>query len=96
MLFIVDDEWHAEPQGEFDSFENALAEVRRRASIPWDRNPNQAPCVGWKSCGRSYEIVKYDNLQSPWKDLERVPILEITAAGIKWASGFEGHITNTE
>ena len=94
-MFIIDDELHAEPQGDFASFSDALAELHRRASIPWDHAPNRAPCMSWESCGRSYEIVEYDDTQSPWQVIRRVSVLEITAAGIKWAAGFEETPINT-
>ena len=61
-LFVIEDEAHAEPHGEFDALESAVAELRRRAEIAWDRAPNLAPCVEWKTCGRRYEIVEYDRM----------------------------------
>jgi hypothetical protein len=94
-MFIIDDELHAEPQGDFASFAEALAELRRRASIPWDHAPNRAPCMSWETCGRSYEIVEYDDTKSPWQEISRIAVLEITAAGIKWEPGFEVTATTT-
>jgi hypothetical protein len=88
-MFIIEDELHAEQQGEFASFGDAIAELRRRACIGWDHEPNLATCSSWKACGRSYEVVEYDDSQVPWQVVRRVPVLEVTAAGIKWASGFE-------
>ncbi len=88
-MFVIEDELHAEPQGEFATFEEALAELRRRAAIPWDQEPNVAPCSSWMTCGRSYDIVEYDPAQQPWRVIQRVPVLEVAADGIKWASEFE-------
>jgi hypothetical protein len=88
-MFVIEDEIHAEPQGEFASFDEALAELRRRASVPWDRRPNVAPCLSWKTCGRSYEIIEYDTSRVPWREIRSVAVLEVSAAGAKWASGFE-------
>jgi hypothetical protein len=59
-MWRIEDDAHAELQGEFDSFESALAELRRRALIPWDVPPNVAPCRSWKTCGRVYEVVEFD------------------------------------
>jgi hypothetical protein len=45
-MFIIEDEQHAEPQsGEFESIADALAELKRRAMLPWDQPPNVAPCT---------------------------------------------------
>jgi hypothetical protein len=83
-MFVIEDEAHAEPQGEFDTFEDALAELRRRAAIPWDQPPNVAPCASWKTCGRRYEVIEYDTSQTPWRELTRVPVLDVSATGPKW------------
>ena len=55
-MFVIEDEAHAEPQGEFDSLESAIAELRRRADMPWDAAPNLPPCTNWRTCGRRYEV----------------------------------------
>ena len=84
-MFIIEDELHAEHQdGTFGSFEEALAELKRRANLPWDQAPNVAPCTSWRTCGRNYEIIEFDDSTSPWKQLSRVPALEISAKGAKW------------
>ena len=85
MKFVIDDEWHAEPQGEYQDFDQALAELKRRAEIPWDQPPNVAPCTGWRECGRAYEVVEYDDSETPWKALRRTAVLEVSASGVKWA-----------
>jgi hypothetical protein len=87
-MFVIEDELHAEHQGEFADRETAMAELERRAQIPWDQPPNVAPCTSWRTCGRNYELVQYDDKQSPWRELDRIRVLEISAAGIKWAADF--------
>lgn len=82
--FEIEDELHAEPHGEFGSAEEALAELRRRAAIPWDQKPNRAPCRDWRNCGRKYDLIQYDEEQSPRKELRRELALEISAVGVKW------------
>lgn len=89
-MFVIEDERHAESLGQFTSLDQALAELRQLASIPWDEHPNLAPCTNWHNCGRTYEVVEYDESQSPWKELRRISALEISAAGVQWAEGIEG------
>lgn len=90
MIITIEDERHAEPQGEFATIQQAIAELRRRAQIPWDQDPNRAPCTNWESCGRTYEVVEYDDTYSPWKELRRISVLEVSASGVKWSDKFEG------
>jgi hypothetical protein len=89
-VFSIEDEIHAEHLGEFASFDEAVAEPRRLANIPWDRAPNVAPCTSWKTCGREYVVIESDDSHPPGKVLRRTPVLEVSASGAKWASGFEG------
>lgn len=84
-MFIIEDELHAEPQnGEFSTLELAQAELRNRASIPWDEKPNIAPCTNWRNCGRRYEIVEYDTSTTPWTVLSRRIVLDVSAEGVRW------------
>ena len=87
-MFVIEDELHAEHHGQFVSFQQAIAELKRRAKIAWDQAPNRAPCMGWETCGRTYEVIEYDDSRLPWKELRRVSVLDISASGIKWSSGF--------
>ena len=86
-MWRIEDEAHAELHGECDSFESALAELRRRALIPWDVAPNVAPCTSWKTCGRVYEVVEFD-AQSPSRTLQRIPVMNISASGVQWMESF--------
>jgi hypothetical protein len=72
-MWMIEDEAHAEPQGEFDSLDNALGELRRRADMPWDVAPNVAPCASWRTCGRRYGVVEFDTAESPWREIQRIP-----------------------
>ena len=83
-MIAIEDERHAEPVGKFSSVSDALVELERRAKIGWDQEPNRAPCEGWKTCGRTYEIVEYDDAQDPWKEVRRYRALETSAAGVWW------------
>jgi hypothetical protein len=89
-IFVVEDEAHAEPQGEFETFAEAVAELRRRAAMPWDREPNVAPCASWKTCGRRYEIVEYDTRETPRREVKRAFVLEVSALGARWEREYGG------
>jgi hypothetical protein len=80
-MFLIDDEAHCEPQeGRFQTRTEAVAELERRAAIPWDEEPNRAPCRNWRTCGRRYAILEYDQDE----EVSREPILAISAKGIVW------------
>jgi hypothetical protein len=83
-MFVVWDEAHAERHGRFHTREEAIVELQRRATIPWNEEPNRAPCTNWLNCGRRYELVEYDDTTSPWKELSRNLILSISALGVRW------------
>jgi hypothetical protein len=84
-MFLIEDEWHAEPlDGRFETRAQAIGELRRIASIPWNEPPNRAPCTSWMTCGRRYELIEYDETTLSWTELSRVTILEISADGVKW------------
>ena len=83
-IYVIEDEIHAELCGEFASFENALAELKKRAKIQWNEKPNVCPCTNWENCGRNYEIVEYDETKTPWNEIEKTPILEVSSKGIVW------------
>lgn len=63
--YVIGDDFHAEQSGEFATEHEALAELRRRAELPWDKEPNQAPCTDWRNCGRIYYVIEYDDTQEP-------------------------------
>ena len=85
-MFVIEDEVHTEwlaPR--FDTRDEALAELRRIASVPWMTPPNRPPCSFAASCRRSYELVEYDTSVGPtWRELTREPVLEVSAEGVRW------------
>ena len=84
-MFVIEDERHAEPQdGEFRTLSEAIAELKRRAALPWNKPPNLAPCTSWKTCGRTYEVIEYETSGESWKEIRRIAFLEITPSGVKW------------
>lgn len=86
-MFVIEDQFHAEPIGRFASRNEALAELRRLAETPWDQAPNVAPCGSWRTCGREYELIEYDVAVSPWRELSRTEALNVSAAGFEWKLG---------
>jgi hypothetical protein len=83
-MFRIEDELHDESFGQdFETMDAVLAELRRLAAIPWDQEPNCAPCMNWRNCGRHYEITEY-NADDPVPEIRRFLTLEISAAGVKW------------
>ena len=88
-MLIIEDESHCETQGEYPDFKRSLEELRRRAKIPWDQEPNRAPCTSWRTCGRRYQVIEGNETTSGWKELRRIIIVEISAEGIKWEGDFE-------
>lgn len=83
-MFVIEDERHAGPQGQFSTLREAMAELKRRADLPWNQKPNVAPCTNWRNCGRHYEVIEYDDSTKPWRELRRISALEISAKGVQW------------
>lgn len=81
VMFVIEDELHAEPQGEFSSREDALEELKRRSTIPWNEAPNVAPCTSWETCGRQYVLIEYNE---SWVELSRIPVLNVSSSSVKW------------
>lgn len=88
-MYVIEDELHSETIGTFPTSEQALAELHRLASLPWNEHPNFAPCTNWEKCGRNYELLEYDTTQQPNTLLTRTPALKISATGTLWDSEFE-------
>lgn len=82
--FVVEDQSHAEPVGEFNTIAEAWAELNRLSLVPWDEPPNVAPCQSWRTCGREYEIIEYETSALPWIEMKRYAGLEISAKGVAW------------
>ena len=83
-MYVIEDESHAEPQGEFSTRGEAIEELKRRARIPRNEAPNVAPCMSWQTCGRRYDVVEYDITTMPWKETRRERVLEVSAVEVKW------------
>jgi len=81
-MFVIDDEAHCEIQeGVFRTRAEAIAELERRALIPWNEEPNRAPCTNWKKCARRYLVLEYDDART---HTSRELVLTISPNGIEW------------
>jgi hypothetical protein len=78
-LFSVYDEVHSDfgpPPREF-AINDAIRQLRRRAVVPWNREPNPAPCTV-AECKRRWVLL--GESAASWK----VPIwVEVSRAGVK-------------
>jgi thymidylate synthase ThyX len=83
-MFVIEDEWHAEWIGEYVSREEAHAELRRLAELPWDEAPNVCPCISWQTCGRRYHIIELDTSAEPWRRLHDEALLDVSAERTAW------------
>lgn len=91
QTFVIEDESHASEHGEFSSLQSAWAELQRLSEIPWDSQPNAAPCQSWRTCGRDYQILEYETSYTPWSLVRRYVGLEVSANGIAWGPDAPSH-----
>ncbi len=77
--FSIEDETHAEWQGDFSSFEDAISELKRRAKISWDEPPNKCPCTGWETCDRTYSITEFIIGDANYTPQSEAEVLTISA-----------------
>jgi hypothetical protein len=75
---------HAEQIGEFSGRAEAIAELRRLVEKPWNEPPNRAPCMSWEACGRQYVLIEYDVSITPWREIRRVPALNVSREETAW------------
>jgi hypothetical protein len=64
-LFVVEDEFHAEPVGTFPNREEALSFVGRLRADP-QAQKYKAPCSSWRTCRREYYLREYEDSTTPW------------------------------
>lgn len=88
-LFVLEDDFHAEPIAEFSTWDDAVTELNRIAHVRWGDAPNRPPCQDWASCRRDYELVEYNVAEAPWTLIRRAPALKVSAEGVEWLGEFE-------
>jgi hypothetical protein len=85
-MFVIEDVWHAEWIGRFNSRDEAEVELRKLAQLTWDEGPNACPCTSWRTCGRLYHLIHFETSSDPWRVLNNEARLEVSPKGTKWFS----------
>jgi hypothetical protein len=84
-MWLIEDQLHGELQeGEFLTRHDAIAELTRRAELPYSEEPNRAPCVSWRTCERHYVLIERAEPCPPWTTLSRERALDKSAEGLRW------------
>lgn len=89
MRIVIEGSIHCERIDECESFEAAIARLRELAYLPWDHEPNRASCMSWRTCGREYQIIEYDDSATPWTVVREADVLKVSASAVEWIPGFE-------
>lgn len=74
------DDHHSWLMGEFNSRDDALAEIDRLASLAWDHPDNKCPCLSWETCSRLYAIRVPEDGTHHWSE----PVVEVGSGGVRW------------
>ncbi len=82
--FVIEDEMHDEWLGEFSTLKEVIEKLQGLAAIPWDEDPNRAPCTSWKTCGRDYYIIEFDDSSTPWTEINNKHIMRVDSRGSTW------------
>jgi hypothetical protein len=91
-VILIQDNRHSEVQWqtEYATFEEAIAELKRRATIPSTEPPNRAPCAHWQRCGRKYALVEFEKTDvPPWRSLRYARVVEVSPSGVVWNPKYE-------
>lgn len=91
-IFVLDDQRHAELQGEYADGRAVLAELERRAALPCHEEPNRPPCTSWKTCGRLYEVIELDAVNR--EEICRYEVLEVEPQKAEWRQSGRERLTN--
>lgn len=81
-IFAVEDELHAEWMGQFSSKKDALAFLDRLRAEP-DCTENRAPCTSWRSCGRKYWLLEYEDNLPVWRMIASEPAFEVRGGTVR-------------
>lgn len=84
IKYLIEDNVHAIIEWEYNTYNEALNELKRRSNLSWDNEINVAPCISWKTCSKLYVIKKYDTKNTPYKLISEEEILEISSKWIEW------------
>lgn len=86
--FVIEEEGHAEVIGEFESFSEAILELKKISKTPWNTEPNISPCTN-PNCSRDYMLIEYEVSNKQWKIIKNDFALSVEPLSVKWHSGFE-------
>ncbi len=84
IKFIIEDEMHDEWLGEFSTLKEVIEKLQGLATIPWDEDPNRVPCTSWKTCGRDYHIIEFDDSSLPWTEINNKHVMRVDSRGANW------------
>jgi hypothetical protein len=72
--------------GQFTSLGAVVEEFHRLATVPWDQDPNLAPCTSWRTCGRIWTAGEY---KVPGRGARWLDDIweEVKANGVTWSGG---------
>lgn len=76
-MFTIYDDIHCDYTGNFETKEAGLAELDRLSKLPWDQEPNTAPCKGWKECGRKWKLIEYDGVIEPLNKERLIAVITV-------------------
>ena len=82
IQFVIEDDFHAEIMGRFQTRADALDRVARLAETPFTQSPNMPPCVAGDRCCRKYYLIEYDTETVPWTKLSAKLLLSMTANSV--------------
>lgn len=86
MRYVVEDDYHCERIGEYNTYAEAVEDLYYLASLDWDVPPNRCPCV---CCERMYSLTEQDESVAPPLLIRRERVLKISPAGPEWVPGFD-------
>ena len=79
---VVEDDFHAEQMGRFDTRAAADALLAELRADPRSVR-NRPPCTNGVACRRVYQMLEYDDSTTPWTLLGSTPAFEIEQGEIK-------------
>ncbi|CAN0481268.1 unnamed protein product, partial [Phaeothamnion confervicola] len=90
--YLIEDDFHDDSLGgTYSTLEDALAEVYRIISLPFEQEPHSPPCTNWHQCRREFVIREVHTFSSarptgPSRTtIAEFPILTTSSIGVVWA-----------
>ncbi len=83
-MFIIEDTNHAWRSRHFASLSDAIKELQRLARVPWNEEPNWAPCKQWRTRGPLYQLLEVEYGPPRLKLIRSIEVLRINANEVTW------------